>query len=107
MPASSARIQPGELTRTGLGFDLLQKVGQLGSEVFSPAKLLPSKQEGTRELRRVPGISHCWQIGQTVDLVDTPSCGGYPVPGDTQGEAGWGSEQPVSIPIHGRGLAGL
>lgn len=47
MPASSARIQPGELTHTGLGFDLLQKVGWLDSEVFSLAKPLSSKREDT------------------------------------------------------------
>jgi len=46
MPACSARTQPGELINTGLGFDLLQKVGQLGSEAFPLAKLLQSKQEG-------------------------------------------------------------
>lgn len=44
MPACSARTQPGELINTGLGLDLLQKVGQLGSEAFPLAKLLPSKQ---------------------------------------------------------------
>ena len=28
--------------------------------------------------------------------------GGYPIPGDTQGQAGWGSEQPdptVGVPV--------
>ena len=31
--------------------------------------------------------------------------GGCPIPGDTQGQAGWGSEQPdvaVGVPVHCR-----
>ena len=33
--------------------------------------------------------------------------GGCPIPSDTQGQAGWGSEQPdvaVNVPVHGRGV---
>ena len=33
--------------------------------------------------------------------------GGCPIPGDTQGQAGWGSEQPdqaVGVPAHFRGV---
>ena len=33
--------------------------------------------------------------------------GGCPIPGDTQGQAVWDSEQPdgaVGVPVHGRGV---
>ena len=34
-------------------------------------------------------------------------CGGCPIPGDTQGPGGWGSEHPdvaVGVPVHCRGV---
>ena len=37
----------------------------------------------------------------------TQRCGGCSVPGDTQGQAGWGSEHPdraVGVPVHCRGI---
>ena len=46
------------------------------------------------------------QGGETLAEVDQRG-GGCPIPGDTQGQAGWGSEQPdgaVGVPAHCRGL---
>ena len=34
-------------------------------------------------------------------------CGGWPIPGDTQGQDGWGSEHPdgaVGVPVHCGGV---
>ena len=38
---------------------------------------------------------------------DAQRGGGCPIPGDTQEQAGWGSEQPdvaVGVPVHRRGV---
>ena len=45
-------------------------------------------------------------VSETLAQV-TQRGGGCPIPGDTQGEAGWGSEHPdvaVDVPVHCRGV---
>ena len=46
----------------------------------------------------------CSKGGEALEQV-AQRCGGYPIPGDIQGQAGWSCEQPAlaaGVPVHCR-----